>query len=122
MILVTGGLGVMGTTLVKGLLEKGESLMKRITSWEENLIQPKQKTFQDVINYNNKLNAQLTHLKGYIESAEPKVTKGAIARWTDLQNDWQVYENERQAIVQEEMSNYNAMYKELGLPAVIMSN
>jgi hypothetical protein len=40
----------------KDLLEKGETLIKRIVSWEENLIQSKQKTFQDVINYNNKLN------------------------------------------------------------------
>mgnify|MGYP000200439685 CR=1 FL=1 len=105
----------------KELLEKGESLMKRITSWEENLIQPKQKTFQDVINYNNKLNAQLLHLKGYVDTAEPKVTSGATERWADLQKDWQVYEKERAAIVEEEMGNYNTMYKELGLPAVIMS-
>ena len=106
----------------KGLLEKGESLMKRITSWEENLIQPKQKTFQDVINYNNKLNAQLTHLKGYIESAEPKVTEGAKARWADLQKDWEVYEKERKAIVQDEMSGYNALYRELELPALLLSD
>lgn len=106
----------------KGLLEKGESLMKRITSWEENLIQPKQKTFQDVINYNNKLNAQLTHLKGYIESAEPKVTEGAKARWADLQKDWEVYAKERKAIVQDEMSGYNALYRELELPALLLSD
>ena len=61
----------------KALLEKGEALVKRIVSWEENLIQAKQKTFQDVINFNNKLNAQLMHLKGYIDAAEPKVTQGA---------------------------------------------
>ena len=45
------------------LLEKGKELTKRINSWEENLIQAKQKTFQDVINFNNKLNAQLIQLK-----------------------------------------------------------
>ncbi len=106
----------------KALLEKGDTLLERITSWEENLIQPKQKTFQDVINYNNKLNAQLIHLKGYVDSAEPKVTKGAQERWADLQKDWQVYENERSAIIEEEMSAYNSLYKELGLPALILSD
>jgi len=106
----------------KTLLEKGESLVKRIVSWEENLIQSKQKTFQDVINYNNKLNAQLIHLKGYIDTADPKVTKGANERWADLQKDWQVYEKERKAIVDEEMKAYNTTFKELGLPAIIMSN
>jgi gas vesicle protein len=41
------------------LLKKGEALEKRVKNWEENLIQEKQKTFQDVINFNNKFNAQL---------------------------------------------------------------
>ncbi len=104
----------------KALLEKGEALTKRIVSWEENLIQAKQKTFQDVINYNNKLNAQMIHLKGYVDAAEPKVTAGAKERWSDLQQDWQVYENERKAIVEEEMKGYNDMYEELNLPAIII--
>lgn len=109
-----------GNEDAKALLEKGEALVKRIVSWEENLIQSKQKTFQDVINYNNKLNAQLIHLKGYIDAAEPKLTKGAEERWADLQKDWGVYETERKAIVEEEMKAYNDMYKELELPALII--
>lgn len=104
------------------LLEKGEALTKRIVSWEENLIQSKQKTFQDVINYNNKLNAQLIHLKGYIDVAEPQVTKGAKERWADLQKDWQVYETERKAIVDEEMNAFNDLFKELAIPAIIIKN
>ncbi len=106
----------------KELLENGESLVKRIISWEENLIQSKQKTFQDVINYNNKLNAQLIHLKGYIDAAEPKITKGANERWADLQEDWGVYEQEKKAIIEEEMKAYNTSFKTLGLPAIIMPN
>ena len=102
------------------LLVKGDSLLERITNWEENLIQPKQKTFQDVINYNNKLNAQLIHLKNYIDAAEPKVSQGAKARWNDLKDDWKVYEQERSAIVGEEMEAYNRLYKELELPALIL--
>ena len=108
--------------VAKPLLKKGDSLIERIVSWEENLIQSKQKTFQDVINYNNKLNAQLIHLKGYIDAAEPKVTKGALERWNDLQKDWNVYAQERKAIVEEEMTAYNLMYKELGLQAIILKD
>lgn len=104
------------------LLEKGEALTKRIVSWEENLIQSKQKTFQDVINYNNKLNAQLIHLKGYIDAAEPQVTKGAKERWADLQKDWQVYETEQKAIVDEEMNAFNDLFKKLAIPAIIINN
>jgi len=102
------------------LIEKGEALIKRINNWEENLIQEKQKTFQDVINFNNKLNAQLINLKGYIDQANPKVTKGAKERLQDLLYDWQVYKNERDAIINTEMISYNDLYRSLNLPALII--
>ena len=104
----------------KELLEKGKALQKRINSWEAYLIQEKQKTFQDVINFNNKLNAQLIQLKGYIDQADPKVTKGAKERYNDLMSDWQVYKNERDAIINTEMNAYNALYRSLNLPALII--
>ena len=106
----------------KPLLEQGASLIKRITSWEEHLIQPKQKTFQDVINFNNKLNSQLMHLKGYMSADEPKVTEGAKQLLQDLMNDWKVYQDERDAIINSEMQNYNDQYKSLGLPALMIKD
>ncbi|WP_019670456.1 VPS10 domain-containing protein [Eudoraea adriatica] len=102
------------------LLEKGKGLIKRIDSWEQNLIQPNQKTYQDVINYNNQLNAQLMHLKGFVDSSDPKVTQGAKQRLADLLDDWKTYENEKKAIVNTEMASYNKMYTDLGLPAIIL--
>ena len=102
------------------LLEKGKELSKRINSWEENLIQAKQKTFQDVINFNNKLNAQLIQLKSYIDQANPKVTNGAKERFDDLMNDWKVYVNERNDIMNTEMKAYNDLFKALAIPALIL--
>ena len=104
----------------KELIEKGEELKKRINSWEEHLVQEKQKTFQDVINFNNKLNSQLIQLLNYIDQADPKVTKGAKERFGDLMKDWQVYKNERDAIINTEMKAYNNLYKSLNIPALII--
>jgi photosystem II stability/assembly factor-like uncharacterized protein len=106
----------------KDLLTEGEALIKRITNWEENLIQPKQKTFQDVINFNNKLNAQLINLSSYVDNADPKVTQGAKQRLQDLLKDWQVYKTERDAIINTEMSAYNTKFKALGIPALIIND
>jgi DNA repair exonuclease SbcCD ATPase subunit len=102
------------------LIEKGTALSKRINRWEENLIQAQQKTFQDVINFNNKLNAQLIQLKSYVDQAEPKITEGATKRFNDLMKDWQVYKNERNAIINTEMDAYNTLYRALGIPALII--
>lgn len=109
-----------GNNDAKSLLDKGKALLKRINSWEENLIQEKQKTFQDVINFNNKLNSQLIRLMNYIDQADPKVTKGAKQRYEDLMKDWNVYKSERDEIINIEMKAYNELYRNLKLPALIL--
>ena len=104
----------------RGLQELGDSLITRIETWETNLIQPDQKTFQDVINFNNRLNAELMYLKGFVDNADPKVTEGSKTRLEDLKQDWTVYRKERDAIVDNEMEAYNAKYRELDIPAIII--
>ena len=106
----------------KALLEKGEQLRERIKIWEENLIQPKQKTFQDVINFHNQLSADFMHLKGFVDVAEPKVTEGAKERLKDLMAAWKTYENEKTAIVEKEMTAFNELFKALDLPAIILTD
>jgi cell fate (sporulation/competence/biofilm development) regulator YlbF (YheA/YmcA/DUF963 family) len=102
------------------LLEKGAALQEDISTWEENLIQPRQKTFQDVINYNNQLNAELMNLRSYIDVAEPELTQGANERLSDLLGEWNKMALERDTIVNTGMSQYNALYRQLELPALIM--
>ncbi|MDC7997926.1 VPS10 domain-containing protein [Gilvibacter sediminis] len=106
----------------EALIEKGKEISKRITQWEENLIQAKQKTFQDVINFNNKLNAQFRVLAGYIDQDDPTLTAGAKQRFKDLMDDWKVYQDERDAIINNEMQEYNTLYKSLDLPALFLDD
>ena len=73
-----------------------------------------------MINFNNQLNAEFMELKSYVDAAEPKVTEGAKERLNDLLADWKTYENERNAIVDQEMQEYNQMFKGLDLPALIL--
>ena len=102
------------------LLEKGIALQDAISAWEENLIQPKQKTFQDVINFNNRLNAELMELRSYIDVTEPELTQGAKERLEDLLREWGAMSGERDKIVNSGMAEYNSMYRDLELPALIM--
>lgn len=107
-------------TKAEALLKQGDSLIKRISSWEENLIQPNQKTFQDVINFENKLNAQLLNLRGYIDVAEPNVTMGAKERLRDLLAIWGSFKTEHNAIINTEMKAYNTLFQSLEIPAIIL--
>ena len=59
--------------LIRDLSDK---TIKMINSTEKTLISPKQKTFQDVINFRNQLDAQMLDLLNTINGNIPPVTGG----------------------------------------------
>ncbi len=111
-----------GKEEAKDLIDTADAIIGKIDEWEKELIQPKQKTFQDVINYGNQLNAELMNLKSYIDQADPTVTKGATDRLRDLKSEWAEYATVRDQIISVEMKAFNDLYKSSGLPAIILDN
>lgn len=104
----------------KELVRLGEEALKAINNWEEKLIQPKQKTFQDVINFPNQLNAEFLNLKGQIDQFDPQPTEGAKLRVKELTTEWATYKKEIETILQREVMMFNRMYAEAKLPALIL--
>jgi photosystem II stability/assembly factor-like uncharacterized protein len=102
------------------LIASGKLIIDQITAWEENLIQPDQKTFQDVINFPNQLNAELMNLKSRVDGAVPAATAGARQRLGDLRSIWGHHLKELNRIIDEEVSSFNTNYKVLDLPALIL--
>lgn len=97
----------------KPLKEEAEKLMKKINDLEGELIQRKQKTFQDVINFSNKLNADFAHLKDeVVDTNNPAVTEGAKKRLQDLNAIWQQRKTEMQKILTEDVQKFNDLYKQ----------
>jgi DNA-binding transcriptional regulator GbsR (MarR family) len=56
----------------KELVEKGKELIKKIDEWEASLIETRQKTFQDVINFSSKLNVEFLYLKNLADAHDPR--------------------------------------------------
>ncbi len=110
-----------GKPNVTDLLDTANVLIERIDQWEQNLIQPKQKTFQDVINFPNQLNAELLNLKSRVDTHDPRVTAGAKERLKDLTSEWQSHKTAMESIIDEEVATFNEMYKSKELPALILN-
>ncbi|MDH5607943.1 MAG: glycosyl hydrolase, partial [Cyclobacteriaceae bacterium] len=104
----------------RALTDTAHALVTKIEAWEQRLIQPSQKTFQDVINFHNQLNAELSNLKEYADVADPRLTKGATERLNDVKASWKQFADTRDALIKTDMKAFNDLYKKLGLPAVIM--
>ncbi|MDH5380767.1 MAG: hypothetical protein OEW75_07945, partial [Cyclobacteriaceae bacterium] len=92
--------------------------LEKVENWENTLIQPKQKTFQDVINFPNQLSAELMNLKSDADNAIPLITQGVKARYNDLDASWKNAKKELDGILKE-LDKYNALHKELDLPVIV---
>ena len=103
----------------EALISKANIIEEKLKSWEVNLIQPNQKTFQDVINFHNKLNAEWMYLKEYVDSEDPKVTQGAEIRHNDLNNKWQEYKIQLQEIIDKDFKDFETEFKSKNIPALI---
>ena len=106
----------------KKTISMAKNIEVRLKNWEKKLIQPKQKTFQDVINFNNKLNAEYINLKDYIDSSEPEVTSGAIDLFNDLNIKSDALMKEINQIISEDFKSFDKQYKSLELETLLILN
>ena len=105
---------------VEDLIQAGEKAIEAIDAWEGNVVQTKMETFQDVVNFLNRLNAHMLDLLSTIDSSDPPLTQGQRIRFSDLSEEWQSYKKKLDDILNEEVQEYNQLYKQEGLPAVII--
>lgn len=95
----------------------GDSLIQDIDLWESNLIQREQKTFQDVINFPNKLNAEVASLMSEISGPQPELTKGVLNRLNDIEGQY-AQALEAKDKVREAIKKFNKAFKEANLDVI----
>ncbi|MEM6377812.1 MAG: glycosyl hydrolase [Bacteroidota bacterium] len=102
------------------LVLAGNQAIQKIDLWEQTLIQTKQETHQDVINFSNGLNAELLDLKRRVDTHNPVITEGAVQRLDDLLVEWKTKKSLMQEILEREVNTFNQIFKEKNIPALII--
>ncbi len=102
----------------KELIESGKDILKKIDEWEKNLIEPRSKNFQDVINFPNKLNSEFLQLRGVADTHDPRLTKGVQDRAMDVNATWTKYKQQMNILIEKDIRDYNQKFKDKNLPAV----
>lgn len=105
--------------IAKELINNGKDIVKKIEQWEGDIIEPRTKNFQDVINWPNKLNSEYMNVRGSLEGHNPKVTQGVRERLGDIQQEWSKLKDALKKIDQE-IERYNKAFEEKKYPAIIM--
>ena len=99
---------------IKNLSEETISLVDKT---ESQLISPKQKTFQDVINFRNQLDAQFLDLLNTVNGNIPPITKGEMERFDDLHQKWVIIKK-RYDTVLENVKSINNLIIENSVPFI----
>ena len=109
---VSGKLGLLrDEPTANSLVEKAEEILKELNAWEQQVIQPSQKTFQDVINFPNRLNAQFVYLGNQLDTNDPTTTQGCRDRLDDLLAQWKQQKTALEVIVSGPIKTFNSDYR-----------
>jgi photosystem II stability/assembly factor-like uncharacterized protein len=118
---VEGLLGRVGShEASEALSEAGNTVVEAITALEEELVQPRSKTFQDIINFRNKLNMDYMDLMGKVDMTAPPINQGITRRLAEIEELWATHQAERDRILAEDVMTFNQLFAEHQVPAVIV--
>ncbi len=105
------------TIKYKSVIDSGKTLVKKLTKWEEKLVQPKSQSNDDVINFVNMLSADYVFLKGENDANTPIVTAGSRERLTALNSLWLPIKNEYNNL-QKQIADYNTLCRNAGIEKI----
>jgi len=92
--------------------EMGDEINERIDDVEKEMISPKQKTFQDIINYRNKLDLHMYNLMETISGNTPPMTNGEKTLAKEYLNQWQKIDSKLKTIINEDITNFNQLLRD----------
>jgi hypothetical protein len=99
--------------------KRADRLAVDLQAWEDDIVQNKAKSNDDIINYVNKLTADYIFLKGEMDANTPYVTQGQKQQYETLHGKWEALKA-RKAKLQKEVTDLNADIAKAGVGRIIL--
>ena len=106
--------------LPEELTEAGKTVNDNINNWIETLISQDRKFFQDALNWQDQYLDEMHITFAYIWSAIPPLTRSHVEKYDELVAKWPEVIGERDRIIAEDVGNFNSLYNDLDLPAILV--
>ncbi|MBD3414926.1 MAG: glycosyl hydrolase [Candidatus Aminicenantes bacterium] len=97
-----------------------DDLLKKLNSLEQELIQTKNESRQDPINYQVKLDNQLAYLYSAVHSQDSKPTQAVYQRYEDLDIQLSKAEKRFQNLIENEIGRFEKLLEENDIPRIII--
>ena len=107
----------------KSARETGETLSKKMKTWDEDMVQRKSKAYDDVENFPNKLSANYMFLLNQTESDVPQVNQPSLDLKKQLDAEWATLKKRADEFLEKDLPNLNKLLWEAGVGGIwIMGN
>jgi len=100
------------------LKTEGASLVKKMKSWDEDMIQRKTKVYDDADNFPAKFTANYLFLINQTESDIPRVNQPSLDRLKELNAEWTILKRRGVEILEKSIPAFNKKLWDAGVGAV----
>jgi photosystem II stability/assembly factor-like uncharacterized protein len=97
-----------------------DSAVARLTRIEDRLVQTKNESGQDPLNFPPMLDNQLAYLYGYVGFSDGAPTAGAVARYSDLVTELNAHVQELEDVLDGPVADFNDALRTKDVPGVIV--
>ncbi len=105
---------------LKVIVDSGKKIMTKLQQWEDEIVQNKAQSNDDIINFINKISADYIFVKGEMDVNIPFVTSGQIQQYEKLNSDWQKLKSTINGILSKDVADFNALCREKKLEKIII--
>jgi hypothetical protein len=98
--------------------KEGEALLKKMKTWDEDMVQRKSKAYDDVENFPNKFTANYLFLINQTESDIPRVNQPSLDRLKQLNMEWSGLKAKANEILDNDIPTLNKRLWDAGLGAI----
>ncbi|WP_232520903.1 VPS10 domain-containing protein [Flagellimonas nanhaiensis] len=102
------------------LKQEGKALLKKLKTWDEEMVQRKSKAYDDVENFPNKFTAEYLFLMNATTSSIPRVNQSSKDRKVELDTQWAGLKKRAEVLMNTDIPNFNKKLWEKGIGAVRM--
>lgn len=103
----------------EAITEKAEKIVEALTAVEDKIHQSKTESSQDILNFPSRIDNQFLYLQGVVESANGAPHPSSRERFDGLTADLDVFIAELDAVIEEQVPEFEQMLEEAGAPRVV---
>ena len=114
--------GEFGEDLTEQVREAADSAAVDLGAVEEELIQTRNESSQDPLNYPPMIDNQIVYVYGHANSGYGRPTAGTMDRITDLRSELDVELTRLESVFATAVARFNQLLAEAGIPAIVTSS